>query len=138
ETVCRTLAAMRKDGVLILRGKRLEVLDIDRLTEEAGVEPAPPPITARATPRSGCAFSAVTAMPIRAGGAVWTSCRAEAARDRIDLRQSAAAHRCWNLIDIAWRRRDDDNACSCGFASGWGSRATWIWGSSETGKRGPE
>jgi CRP-like cAMP-binding protein len=38
ETVCRTLAAMRKDGVLVLRAQKLEVLDIDRLAEEAGIE----------------------------------------------------------------------------------------------------
>ena len=38
ETVCRTLAAMRKDGIVILRAKKLDVLDIDRLASEAGVE----------------------------------------------------------------------------------------------------
>jgi CRP/FNR family transcriptional regulator len=38
ETVCRTLAAMRKDGVLVLRAQRLEVLDIDRLAEEGGID----------------------------------------------------------------------------------------------------
>jgi CRP-like cAMP-binding protein len=38
ETVCRTLAAMRKDGVLVLRAQKLEVLDIDRLAEEAGID----------------------------------------------------------------------------------------------------
>jgi len=38
ETVCRTLAAMRKDGVLVLRAQKLEVLDIDRLSEEAGID----------------------------------------------------------------------------------------------------
>jgi CRP-like cAMP-binding protein len=38
ETVCRTLAAMRKDGVLVLRAQRLEVLDIERLAEEAGID----------------------------------------------------------------------------------------------------
>jgi len=38
ETVCRTLAAMRKDGVLVLRAHRLEVLDIARLAEEAGID----------------------------------------------------------------------------------------------------
>jgi CRP/FNR family transcriptional regulator len=44
ETVCRTLAAMRRDGVLVLRAQKLEVLDIDRLAEEAGInldEPMP-------------------------------------------------------------------------------------------------
>jgi len=56
ETVCRSLAAMRKDGILVLRAQKLEVLDIDRLAEEAGVEvddgfsrdaPAvPPPVAA--------------------------------------------------------------------------------------------
>jgi len=38
ETVCRTLATMRKDGVLVLRAQRLEVLDIDRLAVEAGID----------------------------------------------------------------------------------------------------
>ena len=38
ETVCRTLAAMRKDGVLVLRAQKLEVLDIDRLATEAGID----------------------------------------------------------------------------------------------------
>lgn len=38
ETVCRTLAAMRRDGVLVLRAQKLEVLDIDRLAEEAGID----------------------------------------------------------------------------------------------------
>jgi CRP-like cAMP-binding protein len=38
ETVCRTLAAMRKDGVLVLRAQKLEVLDIDRLAAEAGFD----------------------------------------------------------------------------------------------------
>jgi CRP/FNR family transcriptional regulator, anaerobic regulatory protein len=38
ETVCRTLAAMRKDGVVVLRAQKLDVLDIDRLAGEAGVE----------------------------------------------------------------------------------------------------
>lgn len=65
ETVCRTLAAMRKDGVLILRGKRLEVLDIDRLTEEAGVEHDTPPTGTRPASRSGIGLSSVTTMPIR-------------------------------------------------------------------------
>jgi CRP/FNR family transcriptional regulator, anaerobic regulatory protein len=37
ETVCRTLAAMRRDGVVVLRAQKLEVLDIDRLAEEAGI-----------------------------------------------------------------------------------------------------
>jgi len=44
ETVCRTLAAMRRDGVLVLRAQKLEVLDIDRLADEAGInldEPTP-------------------------------------------------------------------------------------------------
>jgi CRP-like cAMP-binding protein len=38
ETVCRTLAAMRKDGVLVLRAQRLEVLNIRRLAQEAGID----------------------------------------------------------------------------------------------------
>jgi len=38
ETVCRTLAAMRKDGELVLRAQKLEVLDIDRLAVEAGID----------------------------------------------------------------------------------------------------
>jgi CRP/FNR family transcriptional regulator, anaerobic regulatory protein len=38
ETVCRTLAAMRKDDIVVLRAKKLDVLDIDRLATEAGVE----------------------------------------------------------------------------------------------------
>jgi CRP-like cAMP-binding protein len=37
ETVCRALSAMRRDGVVVLRGHRLEVLDIDQLACEAGV-----------------------------------------------------------------------------------------------------
>jgi len=50
ETVCRTLAAMRKDGVLVLRAQRLEALDIERLAEEAGIdrdEARPAPCMAR-------------------------------------------------------------------------------------------
>jgi CRP/FNR family transcriptional regulator len=38
ETVCRILAAMRKDGIVVLRAQKLDVLDIDRLAQEAGVE----------------------------------------------------------------------------------------------------
>jgi hypothetical protein len=38
ETVCRSLAAMRKDGIVVLRAQKLDVLDIDRLAGEAGVE----------------------------------------------------------------------------------------------------
>jgi CRP-like cAMP-binding protein len=38
ETVCRTLAAMRRDGVLVLRAQKLEVLDVSRLAEEAGID----------------------------------------------------------------------------------------------------
>src|SRR4030095_4983031 len=38
ETVCRSLAAMRKDGIVVLRAQKLDVLDIDRLTREAGGE----------------------------------------------------------------------------------------------------
>ena len=38
ETVCRTLASMRKDGVLVLRAQKLEVLNIERLAEEAGID----------------------------------------------------------------------------------------------------
>lgn len=37
ETVCRTLAAMRKDGIVVLRAQKLDVLDIGRLAAEAGV-----------------------------------------------------------------------------------------------------
>jgi CRP/FNR family transcriptional regulator, anaerobic regulatory protein len=52
ETVCRTLAAMRRDGVLLLRAQKLEVQDIDRLSEEAGIDradatPRQPPVAAR-------------------------------------------------------------------------------------------
>lgn len=55
ETVCRVLAAMRKDGVLVLRSQKLEVLDVVRLAEEAGIDldeamprkPAPSPLAAR-------------------------------------------------------------------------------------------
>jgi CRP/FNR family transcriptional regulator len=48
ETVCRSLAAMRKDGIVVLRAQKLDVLDIDRLTGEAGVEldQASPPASA--------------------------------------------------------------------------------------------
>ena len=38
ETVCRTLAAMRRDGVLVLRARRLEVLDVARLAAEASID----------------------------------------------------------------------------------------------------
>jgi CRP/FNR family transcriptional regulator len=38
ETVCRTLAVMRRDGVVVLRAQKLEVLDIERLAEEAGID----------------------------------------------------------------------------------------------------
>jgi CRP-like cAMP-binding protein len=38
ETVCRTLAAMRKDGIVVLRAQKLDVLDIGRLADEAGIE----------------------------------------------------------------------------------------------------
>jgi CRP/FNR family transcriptional regulator, anaerobic regulatory protein len=38
ETVCRVLAAMRKDRVLVLRSQKLEVLDVLRLAEEAGID----------------------------------------------------------------------------------------------------
>jgi CRP-like cAMP-binding protein len=34
--VCRTLAALRKDGIVRLHGERLQILDIDRLVAEAG------------------------------------------------------------------------------------------------------
>jgi CRP-like cAMP-binding protein len=37
ETVCRTLAAMRKDGIVVLRAQKLDVLDTGRLAAEAGV-----------------------------------------------------------------------------------------------------
>jgi len=52
ETVCRTLAAMRKDGIVVLRAQKLEVQDIDRLAAEAGVEldqALPPAVDRRAT-----------------------------------------------------------------------------------------
>jgi CRP-like cAMP-binding protein len=65
ETVCRVLAAMRKDGVLILRGQRLEVLDIDRLTEEAGVEPEVLPTANWPTQRIGFVRPTVETMPVR-------------------------------------------------------------------------
>jgi len=38
ETVCRTLAVLRKEGLLVLRAQKLEVLDVERLAEEAGIE----------------------------------------------------------------------------------------------------
>lgn len=38
ETVCRTLAAMRKDGILVLRAQKLDVLDMTRLAGEAGID----------------------------------------------------------------------------------------------------
>jgi CRP-like cAMP-binding protein len=38
ETVCRALTSMRKDGIVVLRAQRLEVLDIGRLAREAGME----------------------------------------------------------------------------------------------------
>jgi CRP-like cAMP-binding protein len=38
ETVCRVLAAMRKDRVLVLRSQKLEVLDVVRLAEEADID----------------------------------------------------------------------------------------------------
>ncbi|QEX23051.1 Crp/Fnr family transcriptional regulator [Hypericibacter adhaerens] len=37
ETVCRCLSSLRKDGVLVLRERRLKVLDLRRLTEEANL-----------------------------------------------------------------------------------------------------
>jgi CRP-like cAMP-binding protein len=48
ETVCRSLAAMRKDGIVVLRAQKLDVLDIGRLAGEAGVEldQASPPASA--------------------------------------------------------------------------------------------
>jgi CRP-like cAMP-binding protein len=48
ETVCRTLAAMRKDGIVVLRAHKLDVLDIDRLAAEAGVslDQSSPPASA--------------------------------------------------------------------------------------------
>jgi CRP-like cAMP-binding protein len=39
ETVCRSLAAMRKDGVIVLRSGKLEILSFDRLLREAGMDP---------------------------------------------------------------------------------------------------
>jgi CRP/FNR family transcriptional regulator len=38
ETVCRALSAMRKDGIVVLRAQKLEVLDIEHLASEAGME----------------------------------------------------------------------------------------------------
>ena len=38
ETVCRCLSDLRKNGILVLRSGHLEVLDIDRLAAEAGVD----------------------------------------------------------------------------------------------------
>jgi hypothetical protein len=38
ETVCRALSAMRKDGIVVLRAQKLEVLDIEQLAREAGME----------------------------------------------------------------------------------------------------
>jgi CRP-like cAMP-binding protein len=38
ETVCRVLAAMRRDGVVLLRSQKLEVLDLERLAKEAGID----------------------------------------------------------------------------------------------------
>jgi CRP/FNR family transcriptional regulator len=38
ETVCRALSAMRKNGIVVLRAQKLEVLDIDQLASEAGIE----------------------------------------------------------------------------------------------------
>jgi CRP/FNR family transcriptional regulator, anaerobic regulatory protein len=55
ETVCRTLAAMRKDGILVLRAQKLEVLDIDRLAAEAGVD------LGEAAPRALCPAGQVQA-----------------------------------------------------------------------------
>jgi CRP-like cAMP-binding protein len=46
ETVCRVLAAMRRDDIVVLRAQKLDVLDIDRLAGEAGVDlgqASPPP-----------------------------------------------------------------------------------------------
>jgi hypothetical protein len=37
ESVCRALAVLRKDGIVLLRGERLTILDIDRLIAEAGL-----------------------------------------------------------------------------------------------------
>jgi CRP/FNR family transcriptional regulator, anaerobic regulatory protein len=38
ETVCRSLSALRKEGIVTLRAHRLDVLDIVRLARQAGVE----------------------------------------------------------------------------------------------------
>ncbi len=38
ETVCRALSAMRKDRVMILRGQKLDILDLKRLATAAGVD----------------------------------------------------------------------------------------------------
>jgi hypothetical protein len=65
ETVCRVLAAMRKDGVLILHGQKLEVLDIQRLTREAGVEPQSPPAWGRPAHKSSPEHSGVARVPVQ-------------------------------------------------------------------------
>lgn len=38
ETVCRALSSMRKDRVMILRGQKLDILDLKRLATAAGVD----------------------------------------------------------------------------------------------------
>lgn len=38
ETVCRALSSMRKERVVILRGQKLEILDLKRLAATAGVD----------------------------------------------------------------------------------------------------
>jgi CRP-like cAMP-binding protein len=41
ETVCRALSSMRKDRIVILRGQKLDILDLKRLGTAAGVDLAP-------------------------------------------------------------------------------------------------
>jgi len=66
ETVCRVLAAMRKDGILILRGRKLEVLDMQRMTKEAGVEPESPAVRGRPVHESSREHAGVARIRIRA------------------------------------------------------------------------
>jgi CRP-like cAMP-binding protein len=40
ETVCRSLSQMKKDGILVLRAGELDILDIEALAQEAGVDRA--------------------------------------------------------------------------------------------------
>jgi hypothetical protein len=38
ETVCRALSSMRKDRIATLRGQKLDILDLKRLAQAAGVD----------------------------------------------------------------------------------------------------